>query len=494
VSLVIPVGAKIVNDDLGGENEIIECKTAYTLTGGAVLDTTKYSIPNSDIFILPNKTGSSYTITATDMDKVKTISLSAQTVSSLTYTLATPNQPSKTRLLYIDIPSIIGATQTSSIIINGIKHKLGATHEFKWIPSPVNSWRSIQKIDAVPTATLGTIPVFDVNGNLIDSGAKPIVEETVNRYSDLPTPSSTIVNRRYWVRSSNIIQSVSTFDNLPTPSSTNNSQYYEVLNASFSGIIWKRNGIYQSDGSTWNRVSSTVDFVNAPFNSGVKGYKPSLAYQCVNTSGSNYEWQKYQQSISITGVQTLIDNPTNNAIMVCDANGQVKMVLDSNNNPILFRDCYVRPGTLIWFTTLTIPDGYLICNGAAISRSTYYNLFQEIGTTYGAGNGTTTFNIPNPPGMFLRVLDQTKTIDINNVSGSTTPGASARTLGSYQDDDVKSHSHIQWVFRYQQLAPFGNGNRTVPEYPSYQQDASTRDTGGAETRSINMAFPLLIKY
>lgn len=48
----------------------------------------------------------------------------------------------------------------------------------------------------------------------------------------------------------------------------------------------------------------------------------------------------------------------------------------------------------IW-TSSTIPDGFLLCNGAAVSRETYANLFSVIGTTYGAGDGSTTFNIPD---------------------------------------------------------------------------------------------------
>lgn len=50
----------------------------------------------------------------------------------------------------------------------------------------------------------------------------------------------------------------------------------------------------------------------------------------------------------------------------------------------------------------TIPDGWLQCDGAAVSRSTYAELFTAIGTTYGAGNGTTTFNLPNLTGRFPR--------------------------------------------------------------------------------------------
>lgn len=46
-------------------------------------------------------------------------------------------------------------------------------------------------------------------------------------------------------------------------------------------------------------------------------------------------------------------------------------------------------------TSSTIPNGWLLCNGAAISRTTYANLFDKIGTTYGSGDGSTTFNIPD---------------------------------------------------------------------------------------------------
>lgn len=53
------------------------------------------------------------------------------------------------------------------------------------------------------------------------------------------------------------------------------------------------------------------------------------------------------------------------------------------------------PGSVLTFAGLTQPTGYLWCNGAAISRTTYAALFAKIGTVHGVGNGTTTFNIPN---------------------------------------------------------------------------------------------------
>lgn len=58
-------------------------------------------------------------------------------------------------------------------------------------------------------------------------------------------------------------------------------------------------------------------------------------------------------------------------------------------------------GTIIAVAYTGVPEGYMHCNGAAVNRTTYVNLFNKIGTTYGAGDGSTTFNLPNTVGKFL---------------------------------------------------------------------------------------------
>lgn len=72
---------------------------------------------------------------------------------------------------------------------------------------------------------------------------------------------------------------------------------------------------------------------------------------------------------------------------------------------------------MISFAGKTIPDGYLLCNGAAVSRSEYANLFQAIGTTYGVGNGSTTFNLPNLDSRFVE-----GTVRANNVGTKKNAG------------------------------------------------------------------------
>lgn len=54
-----------------------------------------------------------------------------------------------------------------------------------------------------------------------------------------------------------------------------------------------------------------------------------------------------------------------------------------------------KPGMIKPFAGTTVPTGYLLCDGSAVSRTTYASLFSAIGTTYGSGDGSTTFNLPN---------------------------------------------------------------------------------------------------
>jgi microcystin-dependent protein len=72
-------------------------------------------------------------------------------------------------------------------------------------------------------------------------------------------------------------------------------------------------------------------------------------------------------------------------------------------------------GTIIAFAGATPPSGWLLCNGSAISRTTYSALFSAIGTAHGQGDGSATFNLPDYRGQFLRGR-----VDINTVTGSGT--------------------------------------------------------------------------
>jgi phage-related tail fiber protein len=89
----------------------------------------------------------------------------------------------------------------------------------------------------------------------------------------------------------------------------------------------------------------------------------------------------------------------------------------------------VPSGSLIAMARNTAPTGWLKANGAAVSRTTYADLFAAIGTTFGAGNGSTTFNLPDLRGEFVRGWDDARGVD------------TGRVFGSAQGEAIQSHSH-----------------------------------------------------
>jgi len=92
-------------------------------------------------------------------------------------------------------------------------------------------------------------------------------------------------------------------------------------------------------------------------------------------------------------------------------------------------------GTIQMYAGLIAPSGYLICDGSAVSREIYKNLFDVIGTIYGVGNGSTTFSIPNFKGMVPVGLDATQT-EFDTLGKSS--GEKAHILST---PEMPSHNH-----------------------------------------------------
>ncbi|HNV45933.1 MAG TPA: phage tail protein [Spirochaetota bacterium] len=146
----------------------------------------------------------------------------------------------------------------------------------------------------------------------------------------------------------------------------------------------------------------------------------------------------------------------------------------------------IPAGTVMAYAGSTVPAGYLVCNGSAVSRTTYADLFAAIGTMYGSGDGSTTFNLPDYRGMFLRGHHFGKS------SGTTDPDYATRQMGAAQSDLIKSHQH---------LLPYSNG-ATAPSgthaTPPWQGIDSTQHStvafGGTETRPVNVSVAYIIKH
>ena len=161
----------------------------------------------------------------------------------------------------------------------------------------------------------------------------------------------------------------------------------------------------------------------------------------------------------------------------------------------------VPSGTVLYLAGQTAPAGWLKANGAAVSRTAYAALFAAIGTTYGLGDGRSTFNLPDLRGEFLRGWDDGRGVD------------SPRPMGSAQTDAVRQHYHgigyispnnddgafvvRNWTTAEQQNLQFinGNGNSAIRTLSAGSNLSTTNaiDESAGETRPRNIALLAIIK-
>ena len=119
----------------------------------------------------------------------------------------------------------------------------------------------------------------------------------------------------------------------------------------------------------------------------------------------------------------------------------------------------IPSGMVAPFTMASAPTGWLICNDAAISRTTYSALFTAIGTTWGVGDGSTTFNVPDLRGAFLRGTGSHGTSNMADGNDFAGPAVAA-----YEDDMSQGH----WHQVYRGGGAMGNGAGGMGVYPSGQ--------------------------
>lgn len=162
------------------------------------------------------------------------------------------------------------------------------------------------------------------------------------------------------------------------------------------------------------------------------------------------------------------------------------------------------PGVIMAWPTSSPPSGFLQCNGAAVSRTTYADLFTAISDNYGNGDGSTTFNLPDFRGYFLRGYDNSAGNDPDAASRTDRgDGTTGDDVGTVQLDAFQGHEHQQHS-RYPTGGATGGTSYTPAAAPN---NGSTMNTQGevsdgsngtprtsSETRSKNIAVMWIIKY
>lgn len=143
-----------------------------------------------------------------------------------------------------------------------------------------------------------------------------------------------------------------------------------------------------------------------------------------------------------------------------------------------------RIGTIKAWSGAAVPGGWLDCNGAAVSRSDYAALFAEIGTAYGAGDGSTTFNVPDFRGRSI--------VGAGTGSGLTarargaTGGAEAHPLTSAENGP---HTHPQTV----SASSINTGAGAVPGPADGGQNTGSSGSGTAHNnmQPFGVAFYII---
>ncbi len=169
-------------------------------------------------------------------------------------------------------------------------------------------------------------------------------------------------------------------------------------------------------------------------------------------------------------------------------------------------------GTVLSFAATSPPSGFLECNGANVSRSTYASLFSTVGTSFGIGDGSSTFGLPDLRGQFVRGWVSNGSVD------------SGRTFGSTQTDQNKNHTHTtdshnltgtvthlssslaqnpgsaSGVFSKGTTqaatgaASGGSGSASALDFSGAHTHTVSSSGGGAENRPTNVALMYVIKF
>jgi microcystin-dependent protein len=154
----------------------------------------------------------------------------------------------------------------------------------------------------------------------------------------------------------------------------------------------------------------------------------------------------------------------------------------------------IPTATIVPWTSASVPSGFLECAGAAVSRSTYAALFAIIGTTYGAGDGSTTFNVPNLQDNVAIGKSPTKAVGTTggantvtptgNISGNVGGSTANATLSTAQ---LAPHSHS---FPFTGLISPTGGATGISKASNVQNPSpgvSTGNSGSGSGHAHNMS-------
>jgi hypothetical protein len=207
------------------------------------------------------------------------------------------------------------------------------------------------------------------------------------------------------------------------------------------------------------------------------------------------------QASSLSGTLTASNIPSNLITGTMLANGAVGSAQPAAQNVGASQlasesiQALAPTGVVSAFAGTTPPAGWMMCDGTSNSRTAKAVLVAVIGTSHGAGDGSSTFNLPDYRGRFLRGVDEGtgRAPEAVTRTPMSVGGNAVDAVGTTQEDQFKSHSHSPGLIADLAVASGGSTLlRNIWKYSAGEID-QTHPSGGTETRPKNATVHFIIK-
>jgi len=206
-----------------------------------------------------------------------------------------------------------------------------------------------------------------------------------------------------------------------------------------------------------------------------------------SNAGSDWRLKRYSDAAAFLGDAIIVTRSSGLVAFETTPKVGSNLIYHQGNDSKLL----LPLGTILTYAGLTEPTNYLFCFGQAISRTTYADLFAILGITYGAGNGSTTFNLPDLRGRVFAARDDMGGVSANRLTGlsggidgdvlGATGGEEAHTLNVAE---TAAHDHDAFI----NDPTHGHPGSTAPVSPNSGLGGSTPGSaGGSGTSSLTIA-------
>ncbi len=204
------------------------------------------------------------------------------------------------------------------------------------------------------------------------------------------------------------------------------------------------------------------------------------------------------------GADELIDNSVGAAAINISGNGTSGQVVKSDGDGsfsyLTLATGFVS-GMLMPYAGASAPSGWLLCYGQAISRTTYADLFTAIGTVYGVGDGSSTFNLPDLRGRVVAGQDDMGGSSANRLTDAVTGGLNGDTLGDTGGTEshtlttaqLPAHSHGSVVTNVSATFKTNTGDGSASVVQSINQTKSATSTGSGDAHN-NVQPTIILNY